>query len=95
MYLDHCLLFDLCLAPKIFTAFADALAWVLHQAGVRYIIHYLNDFLFYGSPLSDEGNQALTTALEMLAKLRIPVSLPRLKGPSTKVTFLGIVLDSV
>ena len=94
VYLDHCLPFGLCLAPKIFTAFADALAWVLHQAGVRHIIHYLDDFLFYGSPLSDEGSQALTTALETLAELRIPVSLPRLEGPSTKVTFLGIVLDS-
>ena len=28
----------------------------------------------------------------MLAELRIPVSLPKLEGPSTTVTFLGIVL---
>ena len=93
VYLDHCLPFGLCSAPKIFTAVADTLAWVLHQAGVRYIIHYFNDFLFFGSPLSDEGSQALTTALETLVELRIPVSLPKLEGPSTLVTFYGIVLD--
>ena len=94
VYLDHCLPFGLCSAPKIFTAFADVLAWILHQAGVRHIIHYLDDFLLFGSPLSDEGSWALTTALGTLAELRIPVSLPKLEGPSTTVTFLGIVLDS-
>ena len=94
VYLEHCLPLGLCSAPKIFIAFADALAWVLHQAGVRHIIHYLDDFLFFGSPLSVEGSQTLTTAFEMLAELRIPVSLPKLEGPSTTVTFLEIVLDS-
>ena len=94
VYLDHCLPFGLCSAPKIFTAFADVLAWILHQAGVRHIIHYLDDFLLFGSPLSDEGSRALTTALRTLAELRIPVSLPKLEGPSTTVTFLGIILDS-
>ena len=29
-------------APKIFNAVADALAWHLHQAGIR---HYLDDFI--------------------------------------------------
>ena len=64
VYLNHCLPFGLCSAPKIFIAFADALAWVLHQAGVRDIIHYLDDFLFFGSPPSVEGSQTLTTAFE-------------------------------
>uniref|UniRef100_A0A1X7UND5 Reverse transcriptase domain-containing protein n=1 Tax=Amphimedon queenslandica TaxID=400682 RepID=A0A1X7UND5_AMPQE len=82
------------LQPKIFTAVADALAWVLHLAGIAHLIHYLHNFLLIVSLLSDQGSQALHTALEMLADLGVPVSQPKLKGPSTTVTLMGNFLDS-
>ena len=41
--------FGLRSAPKIFTAFADSLAWILHHQGVRYLIHYLDNFLIIAS----------------------------------------------
>ena len=50
VYIDQCLPFGLRSAPKIFTAFADALAWVLHSQGVRYLLHYLDDFLLFSPP---------------------------------------------
>ena len=40
-YIDRCLPFGLRLAPKIFTAFADGLAWVLRAKGLQRLLHYL------------------------------------------------------
>ena len=51
VYVDLCLPFGLRSAPKIFTAFADTLEWVLHHCRVRHLIHYLDDFLIL-EPLS-------------------------------------------
>ena len=47
-FVDRALPFGLRSAPKIFTAVADCLAWSLRCEGVRYVIHYLDDFLFMG-----------------------------------------------
>ena len=93
MFIDHCLPFGLCSAPKIFTAFADALAWILYHHGIHHM-HYLNDFMFLGYPGSGEASSALCLPLGLLADLGITVSLPKLEGLSTMVTFLGIVIDS-
>ena len=94
VYVDQCLPFGLCSAPKIFTAFADVLAWVLHHHGVRYLLHYLDDFLLFGSPFSGEGGAFLRITLEVFASLGVPVAVSKLEGPSTTVTFLGIVIDT-
>ena len=95
VYVDLCLPFGLRSAPKIFTAFSDVLAWILLKCGVKHLIHYLDDFLFFGSPFTDEGGRFLSIALEVLAELGVPVSMDKLEGPSTTVTFLGILVDTV
>ena len=48
LYVDLCLPLGFRSVPKIFTAFADVLAWVLHHCGVGHLIHYLDDFLIFG-----------------------------------------------
>ena len=94
IYLDGCLPFGLRSAPKIFTAFSDAIAWVLFSRGVRNVIHYLDDFLLFGAPFSNEAQSCLSTTLSTFDELGIPVSLPKLEGPHTSVTFLGILIDT-
>ena len=42
VYLDTTLPFGLRSAPKIFTALADALEWIL---GMDWLMHYLDDYL--------------------------------------------------
>ena len=56
MYVDiyTVLTFGLRSAPKIFNAIADALEWILSSEGVTDLMHYLDDFLFLGSPASQE-----------------------------------------
>lgn len=50
VYVDTLLPFGLCSAPKIFTAMADALLWIISQHGVQNGLHYLDDFLFIDAP---------------------------------------------
>ena len=52
--MDTTLPFGLHSAPKIFNAVADALAWILGQAGKGVPLHYLDDYLFLGPPESKE-----------------------------------------
>lgn len=58
-FIDTALPFGLRSAPKIFSAFSDALAWVLHARGVAWQLHYLDDFLFMGPPGSASCARAL------------------------------------
>ena len=43
-FVDSALPLGLRSAPKIFTALADALEWVVRRAGVNTLLHYLDDF---------------------------------------------------
>ena len=45
-YFDKMLPFGLRSAPKIFSAVADGLQWILVQQGVTHLLRYLDDFIF-------------------------------------------------
>ena len=78
VWMDLRLPFGLRSAPKIFTAFANAVAWSLHMAGVRCVIPYLDDFLIFCPPRSGDGEATLSTALRVLEDLQIPVAVNKL-----------------
>ena len=93
-YADRSLPFGLRSAPKIFTTVADMLAWAIHCKGVRYILHYLDDFLLLGSPGSLEAEQALSSALHTFNTLGVPVANHKTEGPAMELSFLGILIDT-
>lgn len=93
-YVDRALPFGLRSAPKIFNALADFIAWVLNCQGVAHQIHYLDDFLFFAAPHSQQGRECLSTASQTLATLGVPVAAHKTEGPTTIITFLGILVDS-
>ena len=94
VYVDRALPFGLRSAPKLFSAVADALAWSLFRNGVRLQLHYLDDFLFFGAPRTTEASDPLTTVLRVFNILGVPIATSKTEGPSTCVTFLGMLLDS-
>ena len=69
VFIDTALPFGLRSAPKIFSAVADALAWILHSRGVRHQLHYLDDFLLLGPPESLECAQSLQLTLSICEEL--------------------------
>ena len=48
IFIDTTMPFGLRSAPKIFTALADAVEWVLRERDVQFVIHYLDDFILVG-----------------------------------------------
>lgn len=93
-YIDCVLPFGLRSAPKIFTAVADALQWILESKGVQPGIHYLDDFLFFGTASSGDCGRSLQSALSTCNELGTPVVPHKVKGPVTVLDFLGILLDT-
>ena len=93
-YVDRALPFGLRSAPKIFNAVADFIAWVLASQGIPHQLHYLDDFLFLANPNSPQGSHILTTALETLQHIGVPVAPQKTEGPTTSLIFLGILIDT-
>ena len=94
LYVDTTLAFGLRSAPKIFTAIADAAQWIIERAEVRFIMHYLDDFLLVGAPHSRECREGVRTVLQIFNRLGLPVAEEKLEGPDVQLTFLGLELDS-
>ena len=94
IFIDAVLPFGLRSAPKIFNAIADALEWIFARSGIYPTHHYLDDFIFFGHPGTNQCADALTTAIASCNKLGVPLALDKLLGPSTVLPFLGIELDT-
>ena len=45
LFINMAFPFGLLLAPKIFTALANAAEWMVRQQRVEFVINYLDDFL--------------------------------------------------
>ena len=95
VFIDACLPFGLRSSPKLFNILADLLAWILEQQGVSYLLHYLDDFLTIGRPLTSECLNNLTRMKQVCQLLNVPLAIEKVEGPSTCLDFLGILLDTV
>lgn len=93
-YLDAALPFGLRSAPKIFSAVADGLLWILHSKGAKLSLHYLDDFLLLGPPDSPVCAEALHIFQALCEELGVPIAEEKTEGPSTTLTFLGIEIDT-
>ena len=94
IYIDHCIPFSLRSTPKLFNILTDLLAWVAQNAGVSYLIHYLDDYLTMGPPASTVCQSNVNTFVSLCAELGVPLATDNLEGPSTSLSFLGIILDT-
>lgn len=92
-YTDRAFPFGLRSAPKIFSAVADALQWILTNKGIWNLLHYLDDFIFVSK--SEEvafANKHIL--LDTFTHLGVLLEPSKLEGPATCLTFLGIKVDS-
>ena len=85
--------FALQLAPKIFTALADALEWCFWRQGVKHVTHYLDDYITMGEPGSIKCAANMATIMNT-RMLGAPIGPGKCEGPSTCITYLGIELDT-
>ena len=94
LFIDIVLPFGLRSTPKIFCAIADALEWILYQRGISSSLHYLDDLLTMGPPNSDRCAANLQLISVTCNYLGLPPKSQKVEGPTTSLTFLGIILDT-
>ena len=95
-YVDKCLPFGLRSAPFLFNRLAEAFEWILrHNYGITDILHYLDDFFTVGPPASTVCLRKLQTISSVASSLGLPLAPEKTEGPATRLTFLGIELDSM
>ena len=94
VYVDKTLPFGLRSAPKIFSAIADAIQWILNQKGIRNIIHYLDDYVIVAKE-KDEADYQKSQLVASFSELGVPIEPSKLEGPSQCLSFLGIEVDTV
>ena len=95
VYIDKVLPFGLRSAPIIFSAVADALLWIMHQRGVTWAIHYVDDFLTMGRAESDECQVNMALMHQTCHEAGLPLEPSKTQGPCPILTFLGIELDTI
>ena len=82
--------FGLRSAPKIFTAIANALEWVLmgsKTAGVAQIYHYLDNFITLGEPGQETCARNLSTILQICEELGVTVALNKCVGSHSGMVY--------
>ena len=94
-YFDKCLPFGLRSAPFLFDQVGKAIEWIARQRGVAHLVHYLDDFLTFGTPDSSQclDNKSTLVLLD-ICNVNAPVNPEKVVRPSTTMEFLGIWLDS-
>ena len=75
VFCDTRLPFGLRSAPKIFTAVADGLEWVVRRRGVREIFHYLDDFIVLGPAHSTQCPDDLRSLQCTCEELGVPLAM--------------------
>ena len=94
VYVDRALPFGLRSAPNIFSAVLDMIAWAFYRLGIQHQVHYLDDFLFLEPPSTRGAASVIDVALRALDYLGFPVSINKIEGPATCITFLGVLIDT-
>ena len=94
-YVDKCLPFGLRSSPALFNQLASAIEWILqHNYGVQHIIHYLDDFFTAGPADSLACHHNMAAMKGLFKAINAPTNPDKEEGPSTTITFLGVLLDT-
>jgi hypothetical protein len=98
-FYERVLPFGLRSSCKLWELFAAALQFMCEKldcGSPHEVIHYVDDFLFVLSPIGGKivADALLRAALDLCAKLGVPMADEKVEGPTTCLTFLGIQLDT-
>ena len=95
IFIDTRLPFGLRSSPAIFNKFADAICWIIQNVfKITNIVHYSDDFLLVSPDNIHTAQTELNTVKRAFEHLDIPTADDKLEGPTTSITYLGILIDS-
>ena len=94
-YFDKCLPMGCSSSCMIFERFSSSLKWILNtHYNVVNVVKVLDDFMFIGKTESLCALY-LKSFINMCSLINIPIANHKTMGPTKKLTFLGIELDSM
>ena len=92
VYVDTCIPFGTRHGSQIFQRLSDAVRYMMRQKGYV-MVDYIDDYVGMGVPsVAWASYNALT---ELMAELGLTISEKKLVPPSTQVTCLGVLIDTV
>jgi len=91
-FVERVLPFGLKSAPAIFEWFSSAIEAIIKFKGINTFFHYLDDFLLL--TFSNVANVQYELVLSTFKYLGVPLSEPKLAPPSTRIEFLGRIIDT-
>lgn len=93
-YYERTLPFGLKSSCRQWEAYATALHHsLIDEVGIPSVVHYVDDFLFVEKD-KQSAQAHLETTLGLCVRIGLPIAHDKTEGPTTKLTFLGIELDS-
>lgn len=90
LYVDTTLPFGLRSAPMIFSALADALAFIIRNKGVQGLDHYLDDISLVGPLQTSACQRWLDTSLQACEVVGFSVAPKKTEGPATQIIYLAL-----
>ncbi len=96
-YVDRALPMGASCSPALFEKFSTFVEWVARrEAATDRVIHYADDFLLCGEEFGNFSCARLVSTFENVCKkLGVPLAHEKSVGPTTKLTYLGLEIDSV
>ena len=74
---------------------ADVFEWLLkNNYGIQDLMHYLDDYFTVGPTHSSVCAHNVKTILYMASQVGIPIAPNKLEGPTTRLVFLGILINT-
>ncbi|XP_016535343.1 proline-rich protein 36-like [Poecilia formosa] len=80
-------------SPSLFNSLSEALCWILlNVVRLPFVLHLLDDFLLIDPP--SHSSRSLSELKALFNRVGVPLSEEKTVGPSKRLEFLGITLDS-
>ena len=94
-YYDKCMPMGCSISCVTFERFSTFLEYCARKvAKSDNILHYLDDFFFAGCADSSDCARALRSFQVICKKFGVPLASDKTEGPATRITFLGLAIDT-
>ena len=80
-------------APSHFHRLSQAIGRCLRKRGFNGVVVYIDDFLIV-APTYEECNKALDCLINLVRRLGFAISWSKVQGPTQRITFLGLDIDT-
>ena len=93
-FIDKCLPFGASISCALFQEFSNAVAHIVRFKTKKELVNYLDDYLF-AAFCKWLCNSQIDTFLAVCEQIKFPVSMEKTYWASSKLTFLGLLIDAV